>query len=285
MGGRVRRGGRDDGYDDDSYDPAIADFKRRVYKARVVGIDPGKDIAVLKIDAPPEDLYPILQGTSRYLRVGQSAMAIGNPFGLDHTLTTGVISGLGREVKSPVGRPISNVIQTDAAVNPGNSGGPLLDSSGRFIGMNTAIYSPTGASAGIGFAIPVDSVRYIVQTLIRDGRIVRPILGISFLESKQARSLGINRGVLVLDVPISSPAYEAGMKGTRRTPDGLIEIGDIIIGIESDAVDTESDLFRSMESYKPGDTVRVKVNRRRTGTYDDSFGDGGGGRGIVAVSR
>ena len=137
------------------------DYKRTVFKAKVVGVDPGKDIAVLKVDAPVDILYPIKIGKSAGLKVGQLGLAIGNPFGLDHTLTAGVISGLGREVKSPIGRPISNVIQTDAAINPGNSGGVLLDSRGMLIGMNTAIYSPTGASAGIGFAIPVDTINYM----------------------------------------------------------------------------------------------------------------------------
>lgn len=245
-------------------DPNITKYKRRVYKARVVGVDPGKDIAVLKIDAPVYDLHPIQLGSSS-LKVGQTAMAIGNPFGLDHTLTTGIISGIGREVRSPIGRPISNTIQTDAAVNPGNSGGPLLNSSGKMIGMNTAIFSPTGASAGIGFAIPVDTVQYIVETLIRDGKIVRPIIGISYLESKQAMSLGITKGVLVLDVPQSSPAFKAGMRGTRRTPDGLIEIGDIIVGIEEDEIENEADLFAALEKYKPGDKVRVKVKRVEQG--------------------
>lgn len=195
---------------------------RRVFTARIVGVDPGKDIAVLKIDADPVFLFPIALGTSKGIKVGQQAMAIGNPFGLDHTLTSGIISGTGREVRSPIGRPITDVLQTDAAINPGNSGGPLLDSNGKLIGMNTAIYSPSGASAGIGFAIPVDAVRVIVETLIRDGQVVRPILGISYLGSKQARTLGINSGVLVLDVPPESPAARAGLKGTRRTGNGLI---------------------------------------------------------------
>ena len=178
---------------------SMISYTRRVFKATVIGKDPGKDIAVLKVDAPMDDLYPILLGPSDNLHVGQTTMAIGNPFGLDHTLTVGVISGMGREVKSPTGRPISNVIQTDAAINPGNSGGPLLNGYGQMIGMNTAIYSTSGASAGIGFAIPSSTVKYIVDTLIRDGRVVRPILGISYLESKQARALGITKGVLVLD--------------------------------------------------------------------------------------
>ena len=136
----------------------------------MVGVDPSKDIAVLKVDAPKSELFPISVGSSSTLKVGQQALAIGNPFGLDHTLTSGIVSGLGREVRSPIGRPISNVIQSDCAINPGNSGGPLLDSSGRLIGMNTAIYSPSGASSGIGFAIPSDTVKFIVETLIRDGQ-------------------------------------------------------------------------------------------------------------------
>jgi S1-C subfamily serine protease len=136
-----------------------------------------------------------------------------------------------------------------------------LDSSGRLIGMNTAIYSPSGASAGVGFAIPVDTVKYIVDTLIRDGKVVRPILGISFLESKQARALGIGRGVLVLDVPAGSPAAQAGLKGTRRTETGLVEIGDIIIRVGGTIIETEANLFEALEDYKPGDTVEVKVLR------------------------
>mmetsp|Transcript_46135 Transcript_46135/g.53925 ORF Transcript_46135/g.53925 Transcript_46135/m.53925 type:complete len:724 (-) Transcript_46135:189-2360(-) len=241
--------------------PDIVNYTRSVYKARIIGVDPDKDIAVLKIDAPVIDLFPIDVGTSQGLRIGQSSLAIGNPFGLDHSLTSGIISGIGREVRSPSGRPISNVIQTDAAINPGNSGGPLLNAAGQLIGINTAIYSPTGASAGIGFAIPVDAVSYIVDTLIKDGRIVRPVLGISYLESKQAKALGVNRGVLVLDVPSNSPAYRAGMRGTRRTETGLIEIGDIIIQIDEARIDTEADLFEALQFNKPGDKVSITVNR------------------------
>ena len=213
---------------------------RRVFTAKIVGVDPGKDIAVLKIEADPLFLFPISVGTSTGLKVGQQAMAIGNPFGLDHTLTVGVISGTGREVRSPIGRPITDVIQTDAAINPGNSGGPLLDSSGRLIGMNTAIYSPSGASAGIGFAIPVDAVQFIVNTLIRDGQVVRAILGISLLGSKQARTLGISSGVLVLDVPPDSPADRAGLKGTRRTESGLIGMYTCRTSSELGILDTKS---------------------------------------------
>lgn len=239
----------------------VTDYKRSVYKAKVVGVDPGKDICVLKVDAPDFDLFPIDVGTSAGLRVGQGAMAIGNPFGLDHTLTVGVISGIGREVKSPTGRPITNVIQSDAAINPGNSGGPLLDSDGKLIGMNTAIYSPSGGSAGIGFAIPVDTVKFIVETLIRDGKVIRPIIGITYLDSKQARALGINKGVLVLEAPANSPAAKAGLRGTRRTESGLVEIGDVITKIEDTPIDTEADLFQALETFKPGDTIKITVSR------------------------
>lgn len=136
-----------------------------------------------------------------------------------------------------------------------------MDSSGRLIGMNTAIYSPSGGSAGIGFAIPVDTVKFIVDTLIRDGKVVRAIIGISYLESKQARALGIKKGVLVLDVPTSSSAYAAGMRGTRRTETGLVEIGDVITKVEDVTINTEADLIQALETYKPGDKVRVTVSR------------------------
>lgn len=218
---------------------------------------------MLKVDdVPKSELRPIDLGTSVGLRVGQGSLAIGNPFGLDHTLTTGVVSGIGREVKSPAGRPISNVIQTDAAINPGNSGGPLLNSSGKMIGMATAIYSPSGASAGVGFAIPVDTVKSIVGMLIQNGQIVRPLLGISILDSKQARqALGITKGVLILDAKPGTPAAKAGLKGLRRTESGIIEIGDIITAIEGTPIEMEGDLFKAIESFEPGDVVKVTVNR------------------------
>jgi S1-C subfamily serine protease len=170
--------------------------KKKVFPATLRGFDADKDVAVLKVELSAEDarrLRPIDLGTSGALRVGQVALAIGNPFGLDHTLTLGVVSGLGREVQSPSGRPILNVIQTDAAINPGNSGGVLLDSSGKLIGMNTAIYSTSGASSGVGFAVPVDTLKASVGAIIRSGRVVRPALGVSFLPSNQALQLGIPR--------------------------------------------------------------------------------------------
>ena len=187
-------------------------------------------------------------------------LAIGNPFGLDHTLTTGIISGLGREVRSPNNRPISNVIQTDAAINPGNSGGPLLDSSGSLIGMNTAIYTMSGSSAGIGFAIPVDTLRYEVTSIIRDGRIIRPSIGFTYLESARARMLGIRNGVLVLNVPEKSPASKIGLKGTTRSYNGY-DLGDIIVGIDDDKVSSETDIFKILEKHKVGDSIVLKVIR------------------------
>lgn len=241
--------------------PASSNQKRLVLKATVVGVDPSKDVAVLKVDAPRSLLKPITIGSSDNLKVGQQALAIGNPFGLDHTLTSGIISGTGRQVTSPSGRPINNVIQTDAAINPGNSGGPLLDSTGKLIGMNTAIYSPSGGSAGIGFAIPVATVQLIAETLIRDGQVIRPVLGISFLESRQARNLGINSGVLILEVPEGSAAAKAGLRGTRRTESGVLEIGDIITMVGTKVIDSETDLFQALEDYKPGDVVKIAVSR------------------------
>ncbi|KAL3777459.1 hypothetical protein ACHAW5_006415 [Stephanodiscus triporus] len=247
----------------------LPDFSRTVHRARVVGVDPTKDIAVLKVDGVV-GLRPIEVGTSTGLRVGQGSLAIGNPFGLDHTLTTGVISGIGREVRSPSGRPISNVIQTDAAINPGNSGGPLLDSSGRMIGMATAIYSPSGASAGVGFAIPSDTVKYVVEMLIKNGQIVRPLLGVSILDSKQARrALGISKGILILQVKPGTPAAKAGLRGLRRTEGGIVEIGDIIIAIEGAPIENEGDLFRAIESFEPGDVVTVTVDRPEVEAEDD----------------
>lgn len=165
-------------------------------------------------------------------------------------------------MKSPSGRPISNVIQTDAAINPGNSGGPLLDSSGKMIGMATAIYSPSGASAGVGFAIPVDTVKYVVDMLIKNGEIIRPVLGVSILDSRQARqALGITKGILILEVKPGTPASQAGLRGLRRTDSGIIEIGDIIIAVEGKQIENEGDLFRAIEAYEPGDVVTVTVNR------------------------
>ncbi|HTN70058.1 MAG TPA: trypsin-like peptidase domain-containing protein [Methylomirabilota bacterium] len=230
------------------------------WKARVVGAAPDKDLAVLRIDAPADHLRPIPVGTSKDLQVGQHVFAIGNPFGLDQTLTTGVISALGREIESVTRRPIQGVIQTDAAINPGNSGGPLLDSAGRLIGVNAAIYSPSGASAGIGFAIPVDTVNRIVPELIRYGKVTRPGLGVQLAEEQIAERLGVT-GVLVVDVVPGSAAAKAGIQPTRRENSGRVRLGDVIVAIDGKKVESPNDLFLLLEKYKVGDVVNVSLLR------------------------
>jgi S1-C subfamily serine protease len=230
------------------------------WKARVVGMAPDKDLAVLRIEAPADRLRPIPIGTSKDLQVGQHVLAIGNPFGLDQTLTTGVISALGREIESVTRRPIQGVIQTDAAINPGNSGGPLLDSAGRVIGVNAAIYSPSGASAGIGFAIPVDTVNRIIPELIRYGKVTRPGMGVQIAEEQIAERLGVT-GVLVVDVAPGSAAAKAGIRPTRRESSGRVRLGDVIVAIDGKKVESPNDLFLLLEQYKVGDVVNVGLLR------------------------
>lgn len=230
------------------------------WKARLVGVAPDKDLAVLKIDAPANRLPAIPVGTSKDLQVGQSVFAIGNPFGLDQSLTTGVISALGREIESVTRRPIQGVIQTDAAINPGNSGGPLLDSAGRLIGVNTAIYSPSGASVGIGFAIPVDTVNRIVPELIRYGKVTRPGIGVQIAEDQIAERLGVN-GVLVVEVVPGSGAAKAGLRPTRREVSGRVRLGDVITAIDGKKVLSPNELFLTLENYKVGDAVNVSLLR------------------------
>jgi S1-C subfamily serine protease len=232
------------------------------WKADLVGVSPDKDLAILRIHAPVERLHALPLGTSSDLLVGQKVFAIGNPFGLDQTLTTGIISALGREIESPSGRPVRDVIQTDAAINPGNSGGPLLDSSGRLIGVNTAIYSPSGAYAGIGFAIPVDTVNRIVPDLIRYGRVKRVGLGAEIAHEQAAERLGIRgRGVLIVNFPADSAAAKAGMRPTRRTSAGQLDLGDIVVAVEDKAVRSINDLYTAFDIYKAGDIVKVTVQR------------------------
>lgn len=232
-----------------------------VYPAELVGAHPAKDIAVLRIDAPAESLRPLPVGTSNDLRVGQRAFAIGNPFGLDHTLSAGVISGLGREIMSIGRRPIQGVIQTDAAINPGNSGGPLLDSAGRLIGMNTAIYSPSGTNAGIGFAVPVDTVNSIVPQLISKGRVQRAGLGVQIDEGQLGQRLGV-RGALILGVVPGTGAARAGLIPTQRDArSGRILLGDVIVAIDGETVADNLDLYRVLDRHEPEDTVSVTVVR------------------------
>jgi S1-C subfamily serine protease len=228
------------------------------------GAAPDYDLAVLKIDAPKERLPAIPIGSSADLQVGQKTFAIGNPFGLDQTLTTGVVSALGREIKSESNRTISGVIQTDAAINPGNSGGPLLDSAGRLIGVNTAIISPSGAYAGIGFAIPVDTVNQVVPQLIRTGvaKASRADLGLTFVDEQQARRVfGLKQGLLILDVKTESGAAQAGLRPTRRNADNEIVPGDVVLAIDNQAVRSRADVERLIGKRKAGDTVTLRVQR------------------------
>lgn len=235
------------------------------YAATLVGTAPDKDLAVLRIDAPAAKLLPLPIGQSASLKVGQKVLAIGNPFGLDQTLTTGVISGLGREIKSVSGRPIQDVIQTDASINPGNSGGPLLDSSGRVIGINTAIYSPSGANAGVGFAVPVDTVNLIVPQLVKFGKITRPGLGISILADPIAAQNRID-GVVIVQVAPGGSADKAGLVGARASQAG-VEIGDVIVGIDDTEIHRANDLYKALDPHKVGDTLTVGIEnhgKRRT---------------------
>jgi S1-C subfamily serine protease len=232
------------------------------FDATLVGYADDQDLAVLRISAPRRKLVPIRIGTSRDLRVGQHVYAIGNPFGLDHTLTTGIVSALGRTIEAVSGSTIFDVIQTDAAINPGNSGGPLLDSAGRLIGVNTAIYSPSGASAGIGFAVPVDTVSRIVPELINHGRVIRPVLGVGLddqLSAAVTRRLGID-GVLIRNVAPGGGAAEAGLRGTQRGRRSIVP-GDIIQKIDGKEVGSVGDLLGRLGSYRPGDTVTLTVWR------------------------
>jgi S1-C subfamily serine protease len=231
------------------------------FDATLVGAFADRDLAVLRIEAPKAKLPPIMLGASRDLLVGQRVYAIGNPFGLDQTLTTGIISALNREIESFNNRTIRGVIQTDAAINPGNSGGPLLDSAGRLIGVNTQIASPSGASAGIGFAIPVDEVNRIVPRLIRDGRFVRPALGVSAGSPQLQRALQLPRGVVVVQVGAGTPAARVGLQPFRRGNRGEVIGGDIITAINDEPVADMDGMLSLLERRAPGDAVTLSVWR------------------------
>ena len=233
-------------------------------RAKIIGTAKDKDIAVLKIETEDIAWSPILVGSSANLQVGQSVFAIGNPFGLDQTLTMGIISGLNREIESMTRRPIFGVIQTDAAINKGNSGGPLLDSSGQLIGINTQIYSPTGGNIGIGFAVPVDTVNRIVPQLIENGQVKRPGLGIDIGSDEWGKRLGIV-GVFILKVSADSAAKRAGLVGIQKDAKGQWVPGDIIVGIDGQAVSNSDDLFRILDSKSVGDQIVIDVERNGTG--------------------
>jgi S1-C subfamily serine protease len=229
------------------------------WKASLVGVAPDKDLAVIQIEAPPGKLKPIAVGDSKDLLVGQKVYAIGNPFGLDHTMTSGIVSALGREIEAATGRTIEGVIQTDAAINPGNSGGPLLDSRGRLIGVNTAIYSPSGASAGIGFAVPVEEVKSVVPVLIKHGRIIRPGIDVTVAHERLAQRLGVE-GALLIYIKPGGSAEAAGLRGTRRSPEGIV-LGDIIVSVEGNPVRTPDDLRREFDRHRVGDRVTLGILR------------------------
>lgn len=229
------------------------------WKGVLVGAAPDRDLAVLQISAPASKLHPIAIGESKNLLVGQKVFAIGNPFGLDQTLTTGIVSALGREITAVTGRTIHDVIQTDAAINPGNSGGPLLDSAGRLIGVNTAIYSPSGASSGIGFAVPVGEVNRVVPQVIRDGKVIRPGLGITLANENLIRELDLD-GVLVLKVMPGSTAAKAGLRGTRQVRGGIV-LGDVILEVNGTRVSDYDTLRDELERYQVGDTVTLTLLR------------------------
>ena len=240
------------------------------YAATVVGRDPDTDLAVIKLlELPKEGLTVIPLGDSDRLEVGQKVLAIGNPFGLDRTLTTGVISGLQRPIRARNDRPIEGAIQTDASINPGNSGGPLLDSHGRMIGINSQILSPSGASAGVGFAVPVNIAKRIVPQLIRSGQVRRPKLGISSRDVAQLSGrieLPVSEGVLIWQVAPGGAAANAGLRGLTQTEDGDVEIGDIIVGMDGEKLDNSDDLYRLLDKHQIGDVAQVQIlrNGRRT---------------------
>jgi S1-C subfamily serine protease len=229
------------------------------WPAEVVGYAPDKDVAVLRIDAPKDRLVPLDLGVSRDLVVGQRVLAIGNPFGLDQTLTVGVVSALGRELTSPSGRLIRDVVQTDAAINPGNSGGPLLDSTGHLIGVNTAIYSPSGGSAGIGFAVPVDTVKRLVPQLIRWGKPLQPGIGIVPLPDQWAQQIA--QGVVVQEVEPGSPADRAGLKGLEVGRRRRLSVGDVIVFVDGQRVKSVDDLLYAFEAAGVGSDVTLTVTR------------------------
>ncbi|KAK6928199.1 PDZ domain [Dillenia turbinata] len=231
------------------------------YEGKLIGADRAKDLAVLKVDAPQDLLRPIKVGRSSSLQVGQQCLAIGNPFGFDHTLTVGVISGLNRDIFSQTGVTIGGGIQTDAAINPGNSGGPLLDSKGNLIGINTAIFTQTGTSAGVGFAIPSSTVTKIVPQLIQFGKVVRAGLNVEIAPDLIANQLNVRNGALVLQVPGNSLAAKAGLLPTTRGFAGKIVLGDIIVAVDNKTVKSKAELSKALDDYSVGDKVLLRIQR------------------------
>lgn len=233
----------------------------RAFEATVVGVEPKKDIAVLHIDAPKEALSPIrLPEKGRRIEVGEKAIAIGNPFGLDQTLTTGVVSALGREVQGIGGVSIRDMVQTDAAINPGNSGGPLLDSGGRLLGMNTLIYSRSGSSAGIGFAVPVTAITRVVPQILKSGHAEQIGIGVQIDPAHRLEQRAGLRGVVILSVVPGSPAEKAGLRGIEQSLSG-IKLGDTILAIDGERIEDYDGLYNALDKHRPGDRVEVTVLR------------------------
>jgi len=233
---------------------------QKSYDAKVIGISPNHDLAVLKINAPVDQLKSIIRGSSQDLKVGQKVISIGNPFGLDHSLTTGVVSALGRSMNSIGGRKIHDVIQTDAAINPGNSGGPLLDSSGKLIGVSTLIYSPSGTFAGVGFAIPVDIVKHVIPQLIKYGKAKRAGLGIVLVPDNIRKRIGA-KGAMILETQRDNAGNEAGLRATRRNSFGKVIYGDVIIAVDNQAIENNEDLVAYFETKNEGEKVNLRFIR------------------------
>ncbi len=234
---------------------------KETYEAEVVGVYPQKDIAVLKLKKKPKKLYPIRPGVSKSLRVGQKALAIGNPFGLDHTMTSGIVSATDRKIRGVANVTIHGMIQTDCSINPGNSGGPLYDSQGKVIGMNTMIYSASGSSAGVGFSVPIDIIKSIVPQIIKHGKVKRPGLGIQLLEERLKYHFGIEEGIVIKYVDPKSPAAKAGLEGMSRDRRGRYLLGDILLKIDGKEVNNYDEIFNVLDNYNVGDEVKITFLR------------------------
>ncbi len=236
---------------------------RTKYEAKLIGSESSKDIAILKLVEKPKKLNPVKVGSSAGLQVGQKALAIGNPFGLNSTITEGIVSALGRNIKGVAGVEIYGMIQTDSSINPGNSGGPLLNSSGKVIGVNTMIYSNSGSSAGVGFSVPIDTVKKIVPQIIKDGEVKRAGFGIRPIEKEELEyyyGLDVKKGLPIGFVFAGGPADKAGLKGMTQD-NKSVYLGDVIIGIDDKSVDSFDDIFNILFEYSIGDTVTLKYIR------------------------
>lgn len=247
-------------------DKLLVNVGDQLVSAKVVGAEPRKDIAVLQIQSPKvlaklKTFKPFALAPTHELVVGQKAIAIGNPFGLDHTLTIGVISALGREFPGVGGVSIHDVIQTDASINPGNSGGPLLDSQGRLMGLNTAIYSQSGASAGIGFAVPSDDIVRVATQIIKHGRVILAGIGIERTDSEVARHLGVENGILIAKILPNTPASKAGLAVTSRDKWGRTHLGDVIISINNHSVNNYDTFYNVLNAVGVGEEISVTVMR------------------------